>query len=124
MDKLFIQQMLRESLEAKLQEAEKDDDKDTNKSFDELSKDEKHEVMTLTKKIHNATQGKGKLLKLSQVMDAAGVGNANSATDRSKIGKAVSGKPDADGNVRHLSKRDAATMGKVVDNPVAYLSNK
>lgn len=124
MDKLFIQQMLRESLEAKLQEAEKDDDKDTNKSFDELNDDEKHEVMTLTKKIHNATQGKGKLLKLSQVMDAAGVGNANNATDRSAIGKAVSGKPDADGKVRHLSKRDAATMGKVVDNPVAYLSNK
>jgi hypothetical protein len=123
MDKLFIQQMLRESLEAKIQEAEKDD-KEGNKSFDELNKDEKHEVMTLTKKIHNATQGKGKLLKLSQVMDAAGVGNANSATDRSKIGKAVSGKPDADGKVRHLSKRDAATMGKVVDNPVAYLSNK
>ena len=124
MDKLFIQQMLRESLEAKLQEAEKDDDKNTNKSFDELNDDEKHEVMTLTKKIHNATQGKGKLLKLSQVMDAAGVGNANSATDRSAIGKAVSGKPDADGKVRHLSKRDAATMGKVVDNPVAYISNK
>lgn len=123
MDKLFIQQMLRESLEAKIQEAEKDD-KEGNKSFDELNKDEKHEVMTLTKKIHNATQGKGKLLKLSQVMDAAGVGNANSATDRSAIGKAVSGKPDADGKVRHLSKRDAATMGKVVDNPVAYLSNK
>jgi mannose/fructose/N-acetylgalactosamine-specific phosphotransferase system component IIB len=123
MDKLFIQQMLRESLEAKIQEAEKDD-KEGNKSFDELNKDEKQEVMTLTKKIHNATQGKGKLLKLSQVMDAAGVGNANSATDRSKIGKAVSGKPDADGKVRHLSKRDAATMGKVVDNPVAYLSNK
>ena len=124
MDKLFIQQMLRESLEAKIQEAEKDGDKDSNKSFDELNKDEKHEVMTLTKKIHNATQGKGKLLKLSQVMDAAGVGNANSATDRSAIGKAVSGKPDADGKVRHLSKQDAATMGKVVDNPVAYLSNK
>ena len=123
MDKLFIQQMLRESLEAKIQEAEKDD-KEGNKSFDELNKDEKQEVMTLTKKIHNATQGKGKLLKLSQVMDAAGVGNANNATDRSKIGKAVSGKPDADGKVRHLSKRDAATMGKVVDNPVAYLSNK
>jgi hypothetical protein len=123
MDKLFIQQMLRESLEAKIQEAEKDD-KEGNKSFDELNKDEKQEVMTLTKKIHNATQGKGKLLKLSQVMDAAGVGNANSATDRSAIGKAVSGKPDADGKVRHLSKRDAATMGKVVDNPVAYLSNK
>ena len=40
MDKLFIQQMLRESLEAKIQEAEKDD-KEGNKSFDELNKDEK-----------------------------------------------------------------------------------
>jgi hypothetical protein len=74
----------------------------------------------LTKKIKNATQGSGKLLKLSQVMDAAGVGNANNATDRSAIGKAVSGKPDADGKTRHLTVKQANAMGKVVDNPVAF----
>ena len=119
MDKLFIKQMLRESLEAKITEAE-DEEKDSDKTFDELDKDEKKKVNTLTKKIKNATQGSGKLLKLSQVMDVAGVGNANDATDRSAIGKAVSGKPDADGKTRHLTVKQANAMGKVVDNPVAF----
>jgi hypothetical protein len=122
MDKLFIQQMLRESLEAKLQEAEKDDKEGESgdKSWEEMNKDERKEVQSLTKKIHNATQGKGKLLKLSQVGGAAGVIDPKDAIGRSALGKAVSGKPDADGNVRHLTKKDAASMGKVVDNPVAY----
>jgi len=53
-------------------------------------------------------------------MDVAGVGNANSATDRSAIGKAVSGKPDADGKVRHLTIKQANSMGIVVDNPIAF----
>ena len=53
-------------------------------------------------------------------MDAAGVGDADSATDRSAIGKAVSGKPDADGKVRHLTVQQADAMGKVVDNPIAF----
>ncbi len=53
-------------------------------------------------------------------MDAAGIGDADNATDRSAIGKAVSGKPDADGNIRHLTVKQANAMGKVVDNPMAY----
>lgn len=91
-----------------------------NHTYDELNQDEKKKVQTLTKKIQNATQGKNKLLKLSQVMDAAGVGDADDATDRSAIGKAVSGTPDADGKVRHLSVKQANAMGKVIDNPVAF----
>jgi hypothetical protein len=125
MEKSFIKQMLRESLFGKMKEASKEgqgEESENNEdgTYSEISKDEKKKVQTLTKKIKNATQGAGKLLKLSQVMDAAGVGDANNATDRSKIGKAVSGKPDADGKVRHLSVKDANAMGKVVDNPVAF----
>jgi hypothetical protein len=45
---------------------------------------------------------------------------ADNATDRSRIGKAVSGKPDADGKIRHLTNKEANAMGKVVDNPVAF----
>lgn len=92
----------------------------TDKPFDVMNGDEKKKVQTLTKKIKNATQGPNKLLKLSQVMDAAGVGDADDATDRSAIGKAVSGKPDADGKVRHLTIQQADAMGKVVDNPIAF----
>jgi hypothetical protein len=91
-----------------------------DKPFDTMNDDEKKKVQTLTKKIKNATQGPNKLLKLSQVMDAAGVGDADDATDRSAIGKAVSGKPDADGKVRHLTVQQADAMGKVVDNPIAF----
>lgn len=122
MDKLLIKKMLRESLDILFEGDgdDKDDKKSSEKTYDDLSKGEKKKVKTLTKKIKNATQGSGKLLKLSQVMDAAGVGDANSATDRSAIGKAVSGKPDADGKIRHLTVQQANAMGKVVDNPVAF----
>lgn len=122
MDKLLIKKMLRESLDILFEGDgdDKDDKKSSEKTYDDLTKGEKKKVKTLTKKIKNATQGSGKLLKLSQVMDAAGVGDANSATDRSAIGKAVSGKPDADGKIRHLTVQQANAMGKVVDNPVAF----
>jgi len=126
MEKSFIKDMLRESLFSKIKEANKEGgEEDTEKEgndgqYQELGKDEKKKVQTLTKKIKNATQGAGKLLKLSQVMDAAGVGDADNATDRSAVGKAVSGKPDADGKVRHLTVKQANAMGKVVDNPVAF----
>ena len=125
MEKSFIKQMLRESLFGSVKEVNKEGNEEETENngdgtYSEINKDEKKKVQTLTKKIKNATQGAGKLLKLSQVMDAAGVGDANNATDRSRIGKAVSGKPDADGKVRHLSVKDANAMGKVVDNPVAF----
>jgi hypothetical protein len=126
MEKSFIKEKLRESLFSKIKEANQEGGEgETEKEsgdgqYSELSKDEKKKVQTLTKKIKNATQGAGKLLKLSQVMDAAGVGDADNATDRSAIGKAVSGKPDADGKIRHLTVKQANSMGKVVDNPVAF----
>jgi hypothetical protein len=121
MKKNIIKALLREALgmfEApKAKEKESDSEE---KSYEEMNDDERTKVQTLTKKIQKATQGSGKLLKLSQVMDAAGVGDADNATDRSRIGKAVSGKPDADGKIRHLTNKEANAMGKVVDNPVAF----
>ena len=125
MDKNFIKDKLRESFFSKLKEVSKEPEgdgqaQDTQGQSELDDRGEKKKVQTLTKKIKNATQGPSKLLKLSQVMDAAGIGDADNATDRSAIGKAVSGKPDADGNVRHLTVKQANSMGKVVDNPMAY----
>ena len=117
---MLIESLFGNMKEASKEGSEEETEKNGDATFSEINKDEKKKVQTLTKKIKNATQGAGKLLKLSQVMGAAGVGDADNATDRSKIGKAVSGKPDADGKVRHLSVRDANAMGKVVDNPVAF----
>lgn len=121
MEKIFIKEKLRESLFSRIKETNSEEEEPSgDKNFAELNRDEKKKVQTLTKKIKNATQGAGKLLKLSQVMDVAGVGNADNATDRSAIGKAVSGKPDADGKIRHLTVKQANSMGKVVDNPIAF----
>lgn len=125
MDKNFIKGKLRESFFSKLKEVSKEPEgdgqaQDTQGQSELGDRGEKKKVQTLTKKIKNATQGPSKLLKLSQVMDAAGIGDADNATDRSAIGKAVSGKPDADGNIRHLTVKQANAMGKVVDNPMAY----
>lgn len=125
MDKNFIKDKLRESFFSKLKEVSKEPQgdeqaQDTQAKSEMDDRGEKKKVQTLTKKIKNATQGTSKLLKLSQVMDAAGIGDADNATDRSAIGKAVSGKPDADGNIRHLTVKQANAMGKVVDNPMAY----
>ncbi len=80
----------------------------------------------MTTKIKNATQGSDKILKLSQVMSASGAlcgdskCQADNASHRSMIGKAVSGKPDADGKKRHLDLQQATAMSKVIDNPPAY----
>lgn len=124
MKKIFIKEKLRESLFSRLKEVNNEPDSEENDENSQKDKkensDDKKTVQSLTKKIKNATQGPNKLLKLSQVMDAAGIGDADNATDRSAIGKAVSGKPDADGNIRHLTIQQADAMGKVVDNPIAY----
>ena len=122
MEKNIIKDKLRESLFSRLKERNNEPEGEEQAQEDNGRNDkaEKKKVQTLTNKIKNATQGTSKLLKLSQVMDAAGIGDADNATDRSAIGKAVSGKPDADGNVRHLTIKQANAMGKVVDNPMAY----
>lgn len=145
MNKNFIKQLVREDLMARLREAgknskDKKDKADTekpegtsttdkpseDKDFEELNAGEKKKVKTLTAKIKNSTQGPNRILKLSQVMDASGAmcGNhkcdADSASDRSITAKEISGKPDADGKVRHPKLSKVTAMGKVVDNPQAY----
>jgi hypothetical protein len=148
MSKTFIQKLVREDIMARLREAgknsekkkeksasssEKDFDKNSkedkpasDKDFEELNAGEKKKVKTLTSKIRNATQGDNRILKLSQVMDASGAMcgdhkcKADSASDRSITAKEVSGKPDADGKVRHPKLSKVTAMGKVIDNPPAY----
>jgi hypothetical protein len=147
MNKNFIKQLVREDLMARLREAGKNskDKKDKaeaseekpeekfkkvkpsdDKDFEELNAGEKKKVKTLTTKIKNSTQGAHRILKLSQVMDASGAmcGNhkcdADSASDRSITAKEISGKPDADGKIRHPKLSKVTAMGKVVDNPQAY----
>jgi hypothetical protein len=150
MSKHFIKQLVREDLLSRIREAgkpskekkepsgksdpENEYPEDTtkrdkpaeDKEYHELNAGEKKKVKTMTTKIKNATQGNNKILKLSQVMAASGAMcgdskcSADNASDRSAIGKAVSGKPDADGKERHLNLQQATAMSKVIDNPPAY----
>jgi hypothetical protein len=148
MSRTFIQKLVREDFMSRLREAgknsekkkpkaasssEKDFDKNSaedkvssDKDFEDLNAGEKKKVKTLTSKIRNATQGDNRILKLSQVMDASGAicgdhkCKAGSASDRSITAKEVSGKPDADGKVRHPKLSKVTAMGKVIDNPPAY----
>jgi hypothetical protein len=148
MNKTFIQQLVREGLMSNMLEAGKnskkakdssnkktsdndssknDEDKPSStKDYEDLNRGEKKKVKTLTAKIKNATQGPNRILKLSQVMDASGAMcgdhkcDADNASDRSITTKEMSGKPDADGKVRHPKLSKVTAMGKVVDNPQAY----
>lgn len=147
MNKTLIQQLVREGLMGKMLEAGKNSEKtkplnkkdtaneypedttdkpSSDKDYEELNAGEKKKVKTLTAKVKNATQGPNRILKLSQVMDASGAMcgdhkcSADSASDRSITTKEMSGKPDADGKVRHPKLSKVTAMGKVVDNPQAY----
>ena len=126
MNREDIKSMLREAfgmqrpMGSVVPEADKKEDGGGDKNYDELNSKEKKKIQTLTKKIKNATQGPNKLMKLSQVMDAAGLGDANNASDRSEFAKKVGQRKDADGKTRYLTKPEAAAMGKVVDNPNAF----
>jgi hypothetical protein len=148
MSKILIQQLVREGLLGNMLEAGKnseeakkpsdkknpannypDDNEDkpsSQKDYEDLNAGEKKKVKTLTAKVKNATQGPNRILKLSQVMDASGAMcgdhkcDADNASDRSITTKEMSGKPDADGKVRHPKLSKVTAMGKVVDNPQAY----
>jgi hypothetical protein len=148
MNKNIIKQLVREDLLSRIREAgknseakkkakpapKKDSSEDNSKNdrpsqdkeYHELNAGEKKKVNTMTNKIKNATQGSDKILKLSQVMSASGAlcgdskCQADNASHRSMIGKAVSGKPDADGKKRHLDLQQSTAMSKVIDNPPAY----
>ena len=142
MSKTFIQQLVREGLMSNMLEAGKnskktskpsknnsgdnEDEPSIQKDYEELNGGEKKKVKTLTAKVQNATQGPNRILKLSQVMDASGAMcgdhkcDADNASDRSITTKEMSGKPDADGKVRHPKLSKVTAMGKVVDNPQAY----
>ena len=148
MSKILIQQLVREGLLGNMleagknsEEAKKPSDKknpannypddnegkpSSQKDYEDLNAGEKKKVKTLTAKVKNATQGPNRILKLSQVMDASGAMcgdhkcDADNASDRSIKTKEMSGKPDADGKIRHPKLSKVTAMGKVVDNPQAY----
>lgn len=88
--------------------------KDDGEDSEGESKEEKEKLNTKTVEIQQAV-GPGKQLKISQVMDAAGVGDADNAADRSKFRQKIFNKND-----RHLTAKEASALSKVIKNSGAY----
>ena len=61
------------------------------------------------------------MLKQSQVMAAAGLGNPKDATDRSLFSKKVRKDKNDEGDIYQFNDKELASIFKVLNNPAAYL---
>ena len=66
----------------------------------------------------------GTMLKQSQVMSAAGLGNPNDATARSLFSKKVRKDKNTEGGQYLFDDQELASVIKVINNPSAYLNVK
>ena len=113
MKKSRIKQILRESLNPfieKLAEEEAEGKKDNAKYEKDYSE--------VQRKLD------GTMLKQSQVMAAAGLGNPNDATARSLFSKKVRKDKNDEGGQYLFDDRELAAVINVLNNPAAYLSTK
>jgi len=113
MEKKTIKEKLRESLLSTLKETEPKagPEKKSNKNYNK----DYSEVQT---KLQNT------MLKQSQVMAAAGLGDPNNATDRSLFSKKVRKDKNDEGGQYLFDDRELASVIKVLNNPAAYLNVK
>lgn len=113
MNKNDIKFKLRESLISQIQEkapnkpVEKQDNRDYDKEYAEVQS-----------KLQNT------MLKQSQVMAAAGLGDPKDATDRSLFSKKVRKDTNDEGGTYMFDEKELASVIKVLNNPAAYLNVK
>lgn len=110
-----IEALLKESLKSYIQEAKK---KKKKESEDDKENKTKANYQGLEDKLI------GTMLKQSQVMAAAGLGDPKSATDRSLFSKKLRREKNELGGVYEFSEDELASVTKVVSNPAAFLSTK
>lgn len=111
MEKNRIKDILRENLMGKLTETEpKEAPSQENSSTYEK------DYAELQRKLD------GTMLKASQVMAAAGLGNPNDATDRSLFSKKLRKDKNDQGGMYKFDDQELAKLVKIIDNPSAYLS--
>lgn len=110
MEKQRIKQLLRESLPIL----------NTEEKEPSNGKDDRHEksYQEIERKLD------GTLLKASQVMAAAGLGDPTNATDRSLFSKKVRRERNDEGGLYQFDEKELASVIKVLNNPAAYLSVK
>jgi len=109
MEKNIIKLKLRESLMGKLTETEPTEAPNKKKSGN-------------YEKDYSSIQSKltDTMLKQSQVMKAAGLGNPDDATDRSLFSKKVRKEKNDEGGTYLFDDQELAKLVKVLDNPPAY----
>lgn len=115
MEKNRIKSILRESLGFPVREAEPkaaEGESRTDNAKYEKDYSEVQSKLTST------------MLKQSQVMAAAGLGDPNDATDRSLFSKKVRKDTNDDGGQYLFNDKELALVIKVLNNPAAYLNTK
>jgi len=110
MEKKRIKEILRESL-PNLNKEQKQSKDDKGESFEK-------NYQEIQRKLD------GTLLKASQVMAAAGLGDPTNATDRSLFSKKVRKEKNDEGGLYQFDEKELASVIKVLNNPAAYLSVK
>ena len=121
MEKSIIKAILRENLMAKIKEA------NTNKESEESkSNDNSSENSSTYEKDYSSVQNalNDTLLKASQVMQAAGLGNSNDATARSLFSKKLNKETNDDGGKYLFNDAELEKIVKVINNPSSYLHTK
>ena len=108
MEKSKIKQILRESLAPEL----------TVEEAQQKSKKYDMEYSEVQTKLQNT------MLKQSQVMKAAGLGDPDDATARSLFSKKVRKDKNTEGGTYLFDERELASVIKVLNNPAAYLNAK
>lgn len=113
MKKNVIKEILRESLTPQLKEEDKEptSDKKDDKKFEK-------DYSEVQSKLQNT------MLKQSQVMLAAGMGDPKNATDRSLFSKKVRKDKNDEGGLYMFDEKELASVIKVLNNPTAYLNVK
>lgn len=113
MEKDKIKQLLRETFASNLDEAEKEGEK-TQKKNKTFEKD----YQEVQRKLD------GTILKMSSVMQAAGLGSKDDATARSLFRKKVFREKNDEGGTYQFNDDELASVVKVINNPSAYLGKK
>ena len=113
MEKENIKALLRENFMTPIKEEEPKEptQKKDNKDYDK-------DYASVQSKLN------GTMLKQSQVMAAAGLGNPNDATARSLFSKKVRKDTNDEGGQYLFDDKELASVIKVLNNPAAYLSVK
>ena len=109
MEKNIIKAILRESLNVT-----EGEDKKTGKKNKNTEKD----YAEIQRKLD------GTMLKASQVMAAAGLGDPKNATDRSLFSKKLRREKNDEGGLYQFSDEQLGKIMKVINNPASYLNTK